>query len=176
MRKVLAFLAFVCGVTWCYPYKISPEDLKVVVHEEVQKLPESEEAKEKIEALVNDTFAVECDYGMWRQGHGHQNGLGQITKVGMGYIKSILTEEEKKLLSDTGVDWKSMTNTSIAENARANVICVYVYYRGRLKGKPFPATLEERAKLWKVQYNTYKGSGTVSRFKRWHKKWFSEAG
>jgi len=151
------------------PYGNTKLEINTMVNEFTDMwVPKNERAFWRM--LINVTLAAETKYGNENgYGGGGKHGIGQITSVGMGYLKGIISKnvEWKKMVVYYGGDYRTMTATNIRPNNRLNIALIYIYYKGRGKKiTPKGENLDYACQVWKREYNTYAGAGTVSYAKR----------
>ncbi|MFY9088968.1 hypothetical protein [Arcobacter aquimarinus] len=111
-----------------------------------------------------------------------ETGLGQITDrtvgAGMGLtqfdelsfkdIKNRNMKLRPKILKELGVDLQLIEWDDLRYNDFLSLLFTRLFYR--LKGDPIPKTIEERAKYWKLHYNTEDGKGTVEHYLEMNRK------
>lgn len=111
-----------------------------------------------------------------------ETGLGQITDrtvgAGMGLtqfdelpfndIKNRNMKLRDKILKELGVDLQLIEWDDLRYNDFLSLLFTRLFYR--LKGDPIPKTIEERAKYWKLHYNTKDGKGTVEHYLEMNRK------
>ena len=111
-----------------------------------------------------------------------ETGLGEIedktTSAGMGLtqfdaypfedIKKRSMRLRPKILKDLKVDISLVEWDDLRYNDFLSLLFTRLHYW--LKGDPIPETLEERAKYWKLHYNTVQGKGTVEHYLEMNRK------
>lgn len=111
-----------------------------------------------------------------------ETGLGQITDrtvgAGMGLtqfdelpfkdIKNRNMKLRDKILKELGVDLQLIQWDDLRYNDFLSLLFTRLFYR--LKGDPIPKTIEDRAKYWKLHYNTSAGKGTVEHYLEMNRK------
>lgn len=111
-----------------------------------------------------------------------ETGLGQITDrtvgAGMGLtqfdelpfkdIKNRNMKLRDKILKELGVDLQLIQWDDLRYNDFLSLLFTRLFYR--LKGDPIPKTIEDRAKYWKIHYNTSAGKGTVEHYLEMNRK------
>ena len=112
-----------------------------------------------------------------------ETGLGQIedktTGAGMGLtqfdelpfndIKNRSIKLRAKMLKDLKIDISLVEWDDLRYNQFLALLFTRLHYW--LKGDPIPKTLEERAKYWKLHYNTKFGKGTVEHYLEMNRKY-----
>jgi hypothetical protein len=111
-----------------------------------------------------------------------ETGLGQIedktTGAGMGLtqfdkfpfddIKKRNMRMQPKILKELGVDISLVEWDDLRYNDFLALLFTRLHYW--LKGDPIPETIEERAKYWKLHYNTSAGKGTAEHYLEMNRK------
>ncbi len=111
-----------------------------------------------------------------------ETGLGQIedktTGTGMGItqfdkfpfddIKKRNMRLRPKILKELGVDIALVEWDDLRYNDFLALLFTRLHYW--LKGDPIPKTIEERARYWKLHYNTSAGKGTVEHYLEMNRK------
>lgn len=112
-----------------------------------------------------------------------ETGLGQIedktTGAGMGLtqfdkfpfddIKKRNMRLRPKILKELGVDIALVEWDDLRYNDFLALLFTRLHYW--LKGDPIPKTIEERARYWKLHYNTSAGKGTVEHYLEMNKRY-----
>jgi hypothetical protein len=91
-------------------------------------------------------------------------GITQFDKKPFEDIKNRNMKLRTKILKDLGVDISLVHWDDLRYNDFLALLFTRLLYR--LKGDPIPETIEERAKYWKLHYNTYAptAQGTVEHY------------
>ncbi len=111
-----------------------------------------------------------------------ETGLGQIEDKTVGAGMGITQFDDKpfqdirdrnqklrpKILKDLGIDINLVEWDDLRYNQFLALLFTRLHYW--LKGDPIPQTIEERAKYWKLHYNTALGKGTVEHYLKMNKR------
>ena len=73
-----------------------------------------------------------------------------------------------KILKELGVDIALVEWDDLRYNDFLALLFTRLHYW--LKGDPIPKTIEERARYWKLHYNTSAGKGTVEHYLEMNRK------
>lgn len=111
-----------------------------------------------------------------------ETGLGQIEDKTVGAGMGLTQFDDKpfqdirdrsiklrpKILKELHIDISLVEWDDLRYNQFLALLFTRLHYW--LKGDPIPATIEERAKYWKLHYNTKFGKGTVEHYLAMNKK------
>ena len=111
-----------------------------------------------------------------------ETGLGQIEDKTVGAGMGLTQFDDKpfqdirdrsiklrpKILKELHIDISLVEWDDLRYNQFLALLFTRLHYW--LKGDPIPATIEERAKYWKLHYNTVQGKGTVEHYLAMNKK------
>ncbi len=89
-------------------------------------------------------------------------GITQFDKIPFSDVRDRSIRLRPKILKDLGVDISLVDWDDLRYNLFLSLLFARLLYW--LKGDPIPATIEERAKYWKLHYNTKDGKGTVEHY------------
>lgn len=97
-------------------------------------------------------------------------GLTQFDELPFNDIKNRNMKLRPKILKELGVDISLVHWDDLRYNDFLSLLFTRLFYR--LKGDPIPETIEERAKYWKLHYNTYAptAKGTVEHYLEMNRK------
>lgn len=112
-----------------------------------------------------------------------ETGLGQIEDKTVGAGMGITQFDDKpfqdirdrsiklrpKILKELHIDISLVEWDDLRYNQFLALLFTRLHYW--LKGDPIPATIEERAKYWKLHYNTKDGKGTVEHYLEMNRKY-----
>lgn len=95
-------------------------------------------------------------------------GLTQFDEMPFNDIKTRTMKLRPQIQKDLKVDISLVNWDDLRFNPFLSLLFTRLHYW--LKGDPIPATIEERAKYWKLHYNTVQGKGTVEHYLEMNKK------
>ena len=95
-------------------------------------------------------------------------GLTQFDEKPLNDIRDRSIKLRPKILKELGVDISLVEWDDLRYNDFLALLFTRLHYW--LKGDPIPATIEERAKYWKLHYNTSFGKGTVEHYLEMNRK------
>ena len=95
-------------------------------------------------------------------------GLTQFDEKPFEDIKNRNMKLRPKILKDLGVDISLVHWDDLRYNDFLALLFTRLHYW--LKGDPIPKTIEERAKYWKLHYNTKDGKGTIEHYLEMNRK------
>lgn len=112
-----------------------------------------------------------------------ETGLGAIEDKTIGAGMGITQFDDKpfqdirdrnqklrpKILKELGIDINLVEWDDLRYNQFLALLFTRLLYW--LKGDPIPATIEERAKYWKLHYNTVQGKGTPEHYLEMNRKY-----
>ena len=113
--------------------------------------------------MIIETAVVETGLGRIEDKTvGAGMGLTQFDEKPFEDIKNRNMKLRPKILKDLGVDISLVHWDDLRYNDFLALLFTRLHYW--LKGDPIPKTIEERAKYWKLHYNTKDGKGTVEHY------------
>lgn len=89
-------------------------------------------------------------------------GLTQFDKLPFNDIRDRNARLRPKILEELHIDINLVEWDDLRYNQFLALLFTRLHYW--LKGDPIPKTIEERAKYWKLHYNTSAGAGTVEHY------------
>lgn len=89
-------------------------------------------------------------------------GITQFDKIPFADVRDRSIKLRPAILKELGVDIAKVNWDDLRYNIFLSLLFARLLYW--LKGDPIPATIEERAKYWKLHYNTKDGKGTVEHY------------
>ena len=95
-------------------------------------------------------------------------GLTQFDEMPFNDIKTRTMKLRPQIQKDLKIDISLVNWDDLRFNPFLSLLFTRLHYW--LKGDPIPATIEERAKYWKLHYNTKAGKGTVEHYLEMNKK------
>lgn len=96
-------------------------------------------------------------------------GLTQFDQMPFNDIKKRNMRLRDKILKELGVDIALVEWDDLRYNHFLALLFTRLHYR--LKGDPIPKTIEERARYWKLHYNTKLGKGTPEHYLEMNEKY-----
>ena len=96
-------------------------------------------------------------------------GLTQFDEFPFNDIKTRTMKLRPQIQKDLKIDISLVNWDDLRFNPFLSLLFTRLHYW--LKGSPIPATIEERAKYWKLHYNTVQGKGTVEHYLEMNKKY-----
>lgn len=96
-------------------------------------------------------------------------GITQFDKMPFEDVKKRTMKLRPKILADLKVDIATVKWEDLKFDHFKSLLFTRLLYW--LKGDPIPATIEERAKYWKLHYNTKAGKGTVEHYLEMNRKY-----
>lgn len=119
--------------------------------------------------MIVETAVAETGLGQITDGTvGAGMGLTQFDELPFKDIKNRNMKLRDKILKELGVDLQLIEWDDLRYNDFLSLLFTRLFYR--LKGDPIPKTIEERAKYWKLHYNTKDGKGTVEHYLEMNRK------
>lgn len=112
-----------------------------------------------------------------------ETGLGQIEDKTVGAGMGLTQFDDKpfqdirdrsiklrpKILKELKIDISLVEWDDLRYNQFLALLFTRLHYW--LKGDPIPASIEERAKYWKLHYNTVQGKGTIEHYLEMNRKY-----
>lgn len=95
-------------------------------------------------------------------------GITQFDKLPFDDVKNRSMKLKEKIKKELHVDISLVNWDDLRYNQFLALLFTRLLYW--LKGDPIPATIEERAKYWKLHYNTVLGKGTPEHYLEMNKK------
>ena len=89
-------------------------------------------------------------------------GITQFDKLPFDDVKNRSMKLKEKIKKELHVDISLVNWDDLRYNQFLALLFTRLHYW--LKGDPIPATIEERAKYWKLHYNTVLGKGTPEHY------------
>ena len=96
-------------------------------------------------------------------------GITQFDKMPFEDVKKRTMKLRPKILQDLNVDIALVKWEDLKFDHFKSLLFTRLHYW--LKGSPIPKTIEERAKYWKLHYNTFQGKGTVEHYLEMNRKY-----
>lgn len=96
-------------------------------------------------------------------------GLTQFDEMPFNDIKTRTMKLRPQIQKDLKIDISLVNWDDLRFNPFLSLLFTRLHYW--LKGDPIPATIEERAKYWKLHYNTVQGKGTVEHYLEMNRKY-----
>ena len=119
--------------------------------------------------LIIETAIAETGLGQIEdKTDGAGMGLTQFDKFPFDDIKKRNMRLRPKILKELGVDIALAEWDDLRYNDFLALLFTRLHYW--LKGDPIPKTIEERARYWKLHYNTSAGKGTVEHYLEMNRK------
>ena len=95
-------------------------------------------------------------------------GITQFDKLPFDDVKNRSMKLKEKIKKELHVDISLVNWDDLRYNQFLALLFTRLHYW--LKGDPIPATIEERAKYWKLHYNTVQGKGTPEHYLEMNRK------
>jgi F420-0:gamma-glutamyl ligase-like protein len=119
--------------------------------------------------MIIETAIAETGLGQIEdKTNGAGMGLTQFDKFPFDDIKKRNMRLRDKILKELGVDIALVEWDDLRYNDFLALLFTRLHYW--LKGDPIPKTIEERARYWKLHYNTSAGKGTVEHYLEMNRK------
>ena len=96
-------------------------------------------------------------------------GITQFDEMPFNDIKTRTMKLRPQIQKDLKIDISLVNWDDLRFNPFLSLLFTRLLYW--LKGDPIPATIEERAKYWKLHYNTKAGKGTVEHYLEMNRKY-----
>lgn len=147
--------------------QLSYSRMKDTVEAVLQRMP-NVKSHDGFTALIMETFMVETDLGL----ADYQKAAKSLANYGLGQFRLDTAKDTLKYLKAVRKDVYTAVMSmydrklSLKDNLLSNVpltiaLCAQVYLRNIPDIHPNVLTLEQRAKAWKVCYNSVYGAGSV---------------
>ena len=121
--------------------------------------------------MIIETAIAETGLGQIEDKTPNSAGMGitQFDRLPFEDVRTRCKKLQSKILKELGVDITTVKWEDLKLNHFYSLLFTRLLYW--LKGSPIPATIEERAKYWKLHYNTVLGKGTPEHYLEMNRKY-----
>lgn len=161
------FTTKITSITYTGGKSLPVFELESMVKNTIDTLPHIKK-DDRVIKLITETFMVESDGGRSVKNYGGNYGIAQLPIPTVNEVLTWLKQKHSDVYQVIQRHYKH--NLSLQDNLKYNInfaICMSVTLYWKQCGGDFYRycnTVENRAKLWKTIYNTFKGKGSVASY------------